>query len=198
MTYRVVMSVVYVPSPMLSISLLVIHLALGCELLIAMVVWPSFWWWRVILCCRVQNKNTLTYCIYTYIRCCYAVSCETRLNLNFGCLFVVLDLLDSVVWSLFNRISFLGHVLIWTIPLCWLAFVEIDFGRISIGLNCSSPVSLLNCSCVCFYCYSDVRMHVYVVRMCSYSYLPWPFLVLAKPVDCLFNSSLCLFVCTYM
>ena len=131
MTYRVVMSVVYVPSPMFSISLLVIHLALGCELLIPMVVWPSFWWWRVILCCRVQNKNTLTYCIYTYIRCCYAVSCETRLNLNFGCLFVVLDLLDSVVWSLFNRISFLGHVLIWTIPLWGLAFVEIDFGRIS-------------------------------------------------------------------
>ena len=151
MTYRVVMSVVYVPSPMLSISLLVIHLALGCELLIPMVVWPSFWWWRVIACCRVQNKNTLTYCIYTYIRCCYAVmlllliesfrlilfvwyfSCKTRLNLKSDCF--VLYLLDSVVWSLFNRISFLEHVLIWTISLCRLAFVEIDFGRISTGFR---------------------------------------------------------------
>ena len=116
-----------------------------------MVVWSSFWCWRVILCCRVQNKNTLTYCIYTYIRCCYAVmllllvesfrlilfvwyfSCKTRLNLKSDCF--VLYLLDSVVWSLFNRISFLVHVLIWTISLCRLAFVEIDFGRISTGFR---------------------------------------------------------------
>jgi hypothetical protein len=35
-------------------------------------------------------------------------SCKTRSNLKSDCLFVVLDLLDSVVWSLFGRISAFG------------------------------------------------------------------------------------------
>ena len=62
----------------------------------------------MLSCAKQKHFDILYIYIYTLLLCFF----ETRLNLNIGCLFVVLDLLDSVVWSLFNRISFLGHVLI--------------------------------------------------------------------------------------
>ena len=140
---------VCVPSPMLLFYQLAGH---------PLSLWGvSFWYlWRTCLVVFfhdgelssvcVQNKNTLTYCIYIYmlllsslgdsagvflfdivivwllllvesfrlILCnCWIFFLQnsfkpTRSNLKSDCLFVVLDLLDSVVWSLFGRISAFG------------------------------------------------------------------------------------------
>ena len=81
-------------------------------------------WHIVYICCCYQAWAILRVCFYLILLlcgCCFSLkvfvwyfaivgyfSCKTRLNLKFDCLFVVLDLLDSVVWSLFGRISAFG------------------------------------------------------------------------------------------
>ena len=61
----------------------------------------------MLSCAKQKHFDILYIYIYTLLLC-FSNSFKSEHRL----LFVVLDLLDSVVWSLFNRISFLEHVLI--------------------------------------------------------------------------------------